>query len=159
MNRLYERTTRRCTPSLIDAALSAEIAAHAEAHQLGDVLGAGANCFETWNVRLRKPGPLFRLIGSSDPDTAHRTVVVVGSRYVVVAVEGRRRGFHVRSARLDGVSLSGSSELYADFGVSVAALWSGGQEAASFYIGVGDDPEGHAFLDELYSAVARAKSA
>ncbi|MFJ9968332.1 hypothetical protein [Streptomyces avermitilis] len=176
MNRLYEHTTKRCTSSQIDAPLWAEVAAHAEAHQLGDVLGAAVNCFETWSVRLRKPGLLSRLTGSGDHDTEHRTVVVVAPRYVVVAVEGKRRGVHVRSARLDGVSLSDPSELHRlvretaasagrfgrlppdDFGMSVTALWSGAREAASFYIGVSDDSEGRALLDEFHSAVTRAKS-
>jgi hypothetical protein len=45
-----------------------------------------------------------------------------------------------------------------DFGVSLTGLWSGTQEAASFYIGVSDDAEGRAFLDELNSAVSAAKS-
>ncbi|MET8028957.1 hypothetical protein [Streptomyces avermitilis] len=112
MNRLYERTTKRRTTSQLDAALRAEVAAHAEAHQLGDVLGAAVNCYATWSVRLRGPGLLSRLTGSGDPDTEHRTVVVVAPRYVVVAVEGKRRGVHVRAARLDGVSLSESSELH-----------------------------------------------
>ncbi|MFJ8504786.1 hypothetical protein [Streptomyces avermitilis] len=58
------------------------------------------------------PGLLSRLTGSGDPDTEHRTDVVVAPRYVVVAVEGKRRGVHVRAARLDGVSLSESSELH-----------------------------------------------
>jgi hypothetical protein len=42
--------------------------------------------------------------------------------------------------------------------VSVTALWSGAPEAASFYLGVGDDAEGNAFLDELHAAVLQAKS-
>lgn len=176
MDRLYERTTKRCTSSQLDAELRAEIAAHAAAHQLGDVLGAAVNCHETWSVRLRKPGLLSRLTGSGDPDTAHRTVVVVAPRYVVVAVEGKRRGVHVLSARLDSVSLSESSELRRlareaaasagrfgrlppdDFGMSVTALWSGAREVSSCYIGVSDDSEGRAFLDEFHSAVTRAKT-
>ncbi|MFH0176612.1 hypothetical protein ACIA6D_30505 [Streptomyces cacaoi] len=176
MNRLYERTTRRRTTSQLDAALRAEVTAHAEAHQLGDVLGTAVNCHETWSVRLRKPGLLSRLTGTADPDTAHRMVVVVAPRYLVVAVEGKRRGVHVLSARLDSASLSESSELRRlareaaasagrfgrlppdDFGTSVTALWSGAREASSFYIGVSDDAEGRALLDELHAAVTRAKS-
>ncbi|WP_328433071.1 hypothetical protein [Streptomyces sp. NBC_00425] len=124
------------------------------------------NCHETWRVRLRKPGLLSRLTGPPYPDTEHRTVVVATPRYVVVAVEGKRRGVPVRSARLGGVSLS-KSELHRmareaaasagrfgrlppdDFGMSVTA--------ASFYIGVSDDPDGRARLDELHAAVTRAK--
>ncbi|MGW6925881.1 hypothetical protein ACWGA9_32165 [Streptomyces sp. NPDC054950] len=176
MNRLYERTTKRRAASQLDAALRTEVTAHAEAHQLGDVLGAAVNLHETWSVRLRKPGLLSRLTGPADPDTEHRTVVVVTPRYVLVAVEGKKRGVHVHSARLDGISLSESSELQRlargnstsagrlsrllpdDFGMSVTALWSGAPEAASFYIGVSDDSAGHALLDELHAAVTRAKS-
>ncbi|MCX5183000.1 hypothetical protein [Streptomyces sp. NBC_00268] len=165
MNRLYERTTKRRTASQLDATLRTEVTAHAEAHQLGDVLGAAVNLHETWSVRLRKPGLLSRLTGPADPDTEHRTVG-----------EGKKRGVHVHSARLDGISLSESSELQRlargnstsagrlsrllpdDFGMSVTALWSGAPEAASFYIGVSDDSAGHALLDELHAAVTRAKS-
>lgn len=43
MNRLYERTTKRRTASQLDAALRTEVTAHAEAHQLGDVLDAAAS--------------------------------------------------------------------------------------------------------------------
>jgi hypothetical protein len=171
MNRLYARTSKRRPAAQIDAAVRAEVAAHAEAHQLGDVLGAGVSCWETRSVRLAKPGLFARLTGSGDPDTEHRTVVLVASRFLVVAVAGEKRGVQVRSARLDGVSLSRSSELFRavghpadgssqdpDFGVSITALWSGAPEAASFYLGVGDDSEGNAFLDELHAAVLQAKS-
>ncbi|MET7847487.1 hypothetical protein ABZT48_04450 [Streptomyces avermitilis] len=99
----HRSSTQRCGP---------RSPVHAEAQQLGDVLGAAVNCYATWSVRLRGPGLLSPLTGSGDPDTEHRTDVVVAPRYVVVAVEGKRRGVHVRAARLDGVSLSESSELH-----------------------------------------------
>jgi hypothetical protein len=173
--KLYDRATRRCTPDELDAALRAAIAAHAEQHQLGDVLGAAVRCCETRSVRLAKPGLLARLTGGGDKDPEHRTVALFTPRYLVVATIGEVRGTLVRSARLEDVSLGdvgavgaagGSSklaamaaELGADEGVSVTATWSGstGPEAASaFFVGL-DRAEGDAFRQALTEAVTAAK--
>ncbi|MFG2196021.1 hypothetical protein [Streptomyces sp. NPDC048639] len=159
MDPLYKRTSRACEVSAIDEPLRAGIAAHAEHHQLGDVLGRTGWCFETSSVRLRKPGLLARLMGSADPDTAHRTLTLVTPPVLLIVVEGEKRGVHVRSARLDAVSLA-ASRLSADidFGVGVTGQWSGSTEGASFYLGFGDDTEGHRLLDALRTAVTEAKS-
>jgi hypothetical protein len=159
MNRLYERSSNRCAADALDAGLRAEIAAHADAHQLGDVLGDARFCCETRSVRAKRPGLLSRITGSGDADTEHRTIAVVTSRYLIVAIVGEKRGTHVRSIRLDAVSV-GNSEVPAglDSGVSATGLWSGGHEAASFYLGLGDDAEGNAFLDALRVAIAETKS-
>jgi hypothetical protein len=160
MNRLYERSSSRCAADALDAGLRAEINAHAEAHQLGDVLGDARSCCDTRSVRLKRPGLLSKITGSGDNDTEHRTIAVITSRYLVVAITGEKRGTHVRSIRLDAVSV-GNSELSAglDSGVSATGLWTGEREASSFYIGLGDDTEGTAFLDTLRGAITEAKSA
>ena len=170
--KLYERATRRCAPGEIDGALQAAIAAHAEQHQLGDVLADAVRCCETRSVRVGKPGLLARLTGSGDKDAEHRTVALFTPRHLVIAVTGEVRGTHVRSARLDGVSLADmlsadaspklaaiAAKLGADDGVSVTATWSGstGPEAASaFFLGL-DAAEGEAFRQALTEAVAAAK--
>ena len=160
MKRLYERVSRRCAATSIDMALRAEIADHAEANQLGDVIGDALACCDTRSVRLQKPGLLLRLTGSGDPDPEHRTIVLVTRRYLVVLVTGEKRGTHVRSARLDGLSV-GTSPLAAelDSGVSATGLWSGDTTGpASFFIGLGDDEPGKSFLADLQAAIIDAKA-
>ncbi|MEU6084683.1 hypothetical protein [Streptomyces sp. NPDC047108] len=159
MGPFYKRAGRTYDVDRIDASLRAAIAAHAEGHQLGDVLGRTALCFETDSVRLRKPGLFARLMGTADPDTSHRTLTLVAPPFVVVVVTGERRGVHVRSARLDAVSLDESPFPGGiDKGVRIAGMWSGSSEGASFFLGVGDDAEGRRLLDTLRTAVTEAKS-
>ena len=164
MKRLYERTSRRIDAGQIEPALRAAIAAHAEANQLGDVAGDAVAGCETRSVRLSKPGLLARVTGSGDPDTEHRSVAFFTPRYLIIAITGANRGTHVRSARLDGVSAT-TSELAAQFGqaqdgVSITGVWSGETQdaATSFHLGLGDDPDGTAFLTALNTAIIAAKA-
>jgi hypothetical protein len=167
MKRQYERTSRRIDSGQIDPALRTAIATHAQANQLGDVLGDAIVGCETRSVRLSRPGLLARVTGSGDPDTEHRSVALYTPGYLIIAITGVNRGTHVRSARLDGVS-AGTSALAAQFGqvdggdsgVSVTGLWSGETRdaATSFYLGLGGDADGKAFLTDLRAAITTAKT-
>lgn len=164
MKRQYERASRRIDSGQIDPALQAAIAAHAEANQLGDVLGNAVAGCETRSVRLSKPGLLARMTGSGDPDTEHRSVALYTQGYLIIAITGVNRGTHVRSARLDGIS-AGTSALAAQFGqvddgVSITGLWSGETQdaATSFHLGLGGDADGKAFLTDLRAAITTAKT-
>ncbi|MFD9434213.1 hypothetical protein [Streptomyces sp. NPDC060002] len=145
--------------SEIDASLRAEMDAHAEENQLGVTTSAALHCCDTSSVRLKKPGLMSRLTGSADSDTEHRTVVLVTPRYLIVAVAGENRGVHVSSARLDAISIE-SYRLAAeiDSGVSATGVWSDGH-AGSRYVGLGENSDGRAFLDQLRTSIAEAKSA
>jgi hypothetical protein len=165
--KMYERSTRRCAASSLDQELRAAIAAHAEQHQLGDVVGDAVECCETRSVRLAKPGLLSRLTGSGDKDTEHRTVALYTPTYLVVATTGEVRGIHVRSARLEDVTLgqiggalaAKAAELGADEGVSVTALWSGAtgdQGPAAFFVAL-DHAQGDTFRSLLAEGVTSAK--
>jgi hypothetical protein len=134
MNRLYERSSKRCEAAALDPAVREAITAHAEAHQLGDALDAARWCCVTRSVRLKRPGLLARLTKTGDPDTEHTTTALVLPRYLVVAVTGEQRGVHVRSIRLEDVSIDSALPASLDTGVSAAGLWSGGSEP-----GVGGD--------------------
>ncbi|MBO2463492.1 hypothetical protein [Actinomadura violacea] len=158
MDRLYERSSRRCEAGTLDPVVRDAIAAHAEAHQLGDVLGAAWWCCETRSTRLKRPGLLARLTKSGDPDKEHTTVALILPRYLVVAVAGEQRGVHVRSIRLEDVSVGRGLASNIDTGVSATGLWTAATEPASFYIGLGDDADGKAFLDTLRGAIAEVKS-
>ncbi len=179
--KMYERSSRRITTSGLDQGLRAAIAAHAEAHQLGDVLGDAVEGCETRSVRLAKPGLLSRLTGGGDKDASHTTIAFYTPNYLVVATTGEERGVHVRSARLDQLSLSqlggalaqrlGQSadaaklaayakELGADEGVEVTALWSGTTShdgPAAFFVAL-DQAQGATFRQLLTDAVTAAKS-
>jgi hypothetical protein len=162
VQRLYERSSRTLAPASIEPDLRAAITAHAEEHLLGDVIADALACCETRSVRLYRVGLLARLTGSGDPDREHRTVVLLTSRYVVVAVSGVKRGTQVMSARLDGASIRGLPRIkaaVADNGISVSALWSGWSEAGSYHIGLGDDSAGLSFRQALREAAAAAKQA
>lgn len=165
--KMYQRSTRRCAATSLDHELRVAIAAHAEQHQLGDVVGAAVECCETRSVRLAKPGLFSRLTGSGDKDTEHRTVAFYTPTYLVVATTGEVRGIHVRSARLEDVTLgqiggalaAKAAELGADEGVSVTALWSGatGEHATSSFFVALDHAQGDTFSTLLTEAVTSAK--
>lgn len=173
MKAMYERTSVECAPGQLEEGLRHAISAHAEANQLGNLLDDVVAGCETRSVRLYKNGLLSRLTGSGDPDTEHRTIALITRRYLVVAVTGAKRGTHVRSARLELISLSQGpaaamsqgSAPGVDSGVSVTAQWSGetlGDMAAgtgaSFWVGLGSDSVGRSFLDRLRGAVTEAKT-
>lgn len=159
MDRLYERSSRRCEPGSLDPAVRDAITAHAEEHQLGNVLGAAVRCCATRSVRLKRPGLLARLTKSGDPDTEHTTIALLLPRYLVVAVAGEQRGVHVLSIRLEDVSIGSPLAGGLDTGVSATGRWSGSPEPSSFHIGLGDDADGKAFLAALREAVTEAKTA
>lgn len=161
MKQLYDRHSKATTTDRLDPALRAAIEAHAAENQLGDVLGATTAACETHSVRLYRNGLIATITGSGDPDREHRTVAALTPRYLVIAVTGEKRGIHVRSTRLETIALSPGIVLAADSGVSVVAQWSGAvanQAIAAFYLGLGDDQDGHAFADRLRDAIAEAKA-
>ncbi|GAA2120719.1 hypothetical protein [Actinomadura napierensis] len=157
MDRLYERSSRRRETGSLDARVRDAITAHAEAHQLGDVLSAARWCCETRSVRLKRPGPLARVTKSGDPDREHATVALILPRYLVVA--GEQRGVHVRSIRLEDLSVGRGLASNIDTGVSATGLRTGTTEPAWFYIGLGDNTDGKAFLDTLRGAITEVKPA
>ncbi|MFC4055003.1 hypothetical protein ACFOY4_35400 [Actinomadura syzygii] len=159
MDRLYERSSRRCEPDALDPAVRDALMEHGEAHQLGDVATAARMCCVTRSVRLKRPGLLARLTKSGDPDTEHTTITLLLPRYLVVAVTGAQRGIHVRSIRLEDVSLDSALPASLDTGISATGPWSGTPEHSSFHIALGDDPDGNAFLTELRTAITKAKTA
>ncbi|WP_420109319.1 hypothetical protein [Mycolicibacter arupensis] len=161
MKQLYERHTTATTPARIDPDLRAAIEDHAAGNQLGDVLTTATAVCETRNVRLYRNGLLATITGSGDPDREHRTVALLTPRYLVIGVAGDKRGVHVRSARLETVTLSPGIVSSADSGISVVAQWSGAtadQVTTAFYLGLGDDPSGHDFSSRLRTAITDAKS-
>ncbi|MFC0040997.1 hypothetical protein [Actinomadura rayongensis] len=161
MNRPYDRSSRAVEPAALDAALRDAIAAHAEAHQLGDVLAAARACCATRSVRRSRPGLLARLTGSGDPDREHTTVALLTPRALVIAVTGERRGLHVRSILLADASVDASPLTAAldPGGAGVHGLWSGATEASLFHLGLGEDDAGAAFRAALVAAVTEAKTA
>ncbi|BBY32199.1 hypothetical protein [Mycolicibacter minnesotensis] len=74
---------------------------------------------------------------------------------------GDKRGLHVRSARLETITVSPGIVATADSGISLVAQWSGetaNQATTAFYLGLGNDPSGHDFSDRLRNAITEAKA-
>lgn len=161
MKQLYQRSSTATTADRLDRTLRDAINAHAEANQLGNVLADVTTACETRSVRLYKNGLLATITGSGDPDREHRTLALLTPRYLVIAVTGEKRGIHVRSARLETITLNSSLGLVADSGITVAARWSGAvaeQATAAFHLGLGDDQAGRTFSSVLSDAVTNAKA-
>jgi hypothetical protein len=111
----------------------------------------------------------------------HTSIAFDTPNYLVVATTGEERGVHVRSARLDQLSLSDigggladrlgqpanaaklaayAKELGADEGVEGTALWSGSTShdgPAAFFVAL-DHAQGDTFHRLLTDAVTAAKS-
>ena len=161
MKRLYERVSATGSIDRLDPVVRSAIVEHAEANQLGDVLASATAVCETRSVRLQRNGVLARITRSPDPDREHRSVAVLTPGCILIAVAGDQRGLQVRSARLADISLGPDIALVADFGANVVGRWSGEtaeQAASAFYLGLGDDPAGRAFLACLRDAVTNAKA-
>lgn len=161
MKQLYQRTSTASTTERLDAAVRDAITAHAEENQLGNVLADATTVCETRSVRLQRNGFLARVTGSHDPDREHRTVALLTPHCVVIAVAGDQRGIHVRSARLETISLDLGVGRGVDSGVTVVAQWSGesaNQATSAFHLGLGDDQAGRAFSANFRDAVTSAKT-
>jgi hypothetical protein len=163
----YERSTTRTTYERLPEPVRAALVERAAAAQLS--VPADAPAFVTASRRLKRPGLFARMTGSSDPDTEHLTVMVLGRRDILVATMGEKRGTAVLTARLEDVEagalegrLRESGLAMPDDGVSVTgfpATGEGGVAArGSFYVGLGA-PDGDAARAALADAIARAKSA
>jgi hypothetical protein len=167
MERLYKRGSRSRGADEIEPDTRAAIAAHAEAHSLGEVLADTVACCVTVSTRLYKPGLRNRLKGKADPDPEHLTTMLLTPRHLVLAVTRASTGTTVLSAGLEGMTLpgrgamadrlSGGLRLPEDSGVSVSARWSGQPEHGSYHVALGDDADGRSFLDALRTAVTAAQ--
>ncbi|WP_433567481.1 hypothetical protein ACQP1O_21160 [Nocardia sp. CA-151230] len=161
MKPLYERSSTITDTGHLDVPIRTAIATHAENNQLGDVLANARAVCETRSVRLYRNGLLARLTGSGDPDREHRTIAILTPTYLVIVVAGDKRGIHVRSARLQAISFNPNRAAGIDSGISVVAHWSGeiaSQAVSAFYLGLGDDEAGQAFLIAFREAVVAAKT-
>lgn len=161
VKQLYERHSAAVPPDRLDTTLLAAIEAHAEQHQLGGVLAKVTAACETHSVRRHRNGLIATITGTGDPDREHRTLALLTPHHLVIAVTGERRGIHVRSARLETITVRTDVVGTIDSGISLAARWSGAtadQGNAEFYLGLGDDPIGHTFTTRLLAAVTSAKA-
>jgi hypothetical protein len=154
--RFWQRTSRTLHIDDLDAPTRAAVENHLAAELIGDLSTATA-CCHTSCVPAAKPGLLARVFNSAR-DEPHESVDILLPGYLVAVTSGPKRGTHVRSARLDTVSLSKiDPALVIDSGVSVLAAWSGNSQRSSFYLGLGDDAAGRAFEAALHDAVIAAK--
>lgn len=77
----------------------------------------------------------------------------------MIGVAGDKRGLHVRSARLETITVSPGIVATADSGISLVAQWSGETaNQATTAFGLGNDPSGHDFSDRLRNAITEAKA-
>ncbi|MEU1280056.1 hypothetical protein [Streptomyces sp. NPDC005805] len=158
MHRLYTRATAPCAPASLPPAMTEAIAGYAAEYGTGDLIAAAVHCFETVSVRLRGPGLMARLTGTGDPDTEHRTVVLITPTYVVVCVAGEKRGVHIRAARLTDVRIQGSHRKDApDRGLTLTGWWVGPYAMSSLYVAAGDDEGGRTLRAELDWALGAAR--
>ncbi|MEV6927772.1 hypothetical protein AB0M46_25175 [Dactylosporangium sp. NPDC051485] len=154
--RLYDRTSRSISYDDLDPALRAAIEQHADERLLGPVRPVAA--VDTHSVNLKRKGGLFgRLAGRSEKE--HRTVALLLPQALVVVTTGAERGVVVMSTRLADISRIGADDprLVVDSGMRVESRWNVGNDVASYYVGLGDDPAGHEFRERLRAAVVAAR--
>ena len=161
---MYERSTTATTLDALPEPLRGAARERIESALLD--VPAGAPAYLTRSVRTKRPGLLGRLTGSGDPDAEHHVALVLGSRDVVVAIHGDKRGSSVLSARLEDCAIEDLSRLQAAAGmdtgdgVSLNGFPSSGDAAgpASFWIGLGP-PDGAAARIALTDAIRAARAA
>ena len=111
----------------------------ADAQQL--TVADDAAAFLTDSRRLKKPGLLARMTKTGDPDTEHRTALVIGAKDVLVCTHGEQRGTAVLTARLEDVDTEDKlAAMRNDSGVSVNGFPVSGGEGTgrgSFFVGLG----------------------
>jgi hypothetical protein len=74
-------------------------------------LAEDAPAYLTCSLRLRKPEMFARLTGTADRDAEHLTALVLGTKDVLGATHGERRGTAVLAARLEDVEVGSVADL------------------------------------------------
>ncbi|MFG2441207.1 hypothetical protein [Streptomyces sp. NPDC048508] len=158
MKQLYERTSRTRTASEMDKFTRAAIGAHAEEYQLNNLIPSTLHYFEINSVRIHKPGLLARLTGLNDSDAIFRTLVIVGSNYLVIVISGHKKGINVLSAALDSIVIDApSSAASIENGFHIRGSWTNDEDFAPFYLGISNDPEGRLIFNTLCLAVRESR--
>jgi hypothetical protein len=159
----YDRSTTSTTLGSLPEPIRSAVHAKAESLQL--TVADDAPAFLTQSRKLKKSGMFSKLLGG-DPDKEHQTALVIGTRDVLVATHGDKRGTAVLHARLDDADVSTLSErlsvasgVPSDDGMSVNGFAASGADGGrgSVYVGLGP-PEGAAARSALIEAIRAAKA-
>lgn len=146
----YIRTTRECTLDSMRPDLSAELRAHVEKYNLGDILSKPVMCIETTSVKAKK--------GLFGKEETSFTGAVLTKGWLIWTTITPKGPAGVLSARLNQITVqdyaqSSFGKMVPDTGLNVNGLYTDTKEAGSAFIGLEDNLSGKAFKESVIKAV------
>ncbi len=161
---MYVRRTRSITLSEVHATLARSFREHAEKKQLRL---EPVRCWLTQRENPPARGIFGKLFGkranSADPDHRHATLLMLHSTHILVGTHGEKRGTAILSAPHQQLSLSeASGQLAAASGPGFTLTGFLGAvhgQPASYFVGLGPEPDARACLTAVKDALVKAKNA
>jgi hypothetical protein len=146
----YTRTTRECTLDSLRPDLSAEIRAHVEKYNLGDILSGAVMCIETTSVKAKK--------GLFGKEESSYTGAVLTKGWLLWTTITPKGPAGVLSARLNQITVqdyakSNFAKMIPDTGLNVNGLYTDTKEAGSAFIGLEENAAGRKFMEAVIAAV------
>lgn len=148
----YNRTTRECTFNSMRPDLSAEIRAHVEKHNLGDILSKSVTCIETTSVKVKK--------GLFGKEETSYTGAVLTQGWLIWTTITEKGPAGVLSARLNQITVqdytkSDFAKLVPDTGLNVNGLYTDMSDPGSAFIGLEENVAGKKFKEAVIATVQK----
>jgi hypothetical protein len=150
----YNRTTRECPVSQLDAEVHQAFRKYFQEHQLGNLEAETLRCCETIS-RRKNAGGLFSRLNASADTTIH-TGIILTSQWLIWARRGDKSGTRLTAANLNQISVQEHVSFFSDdHGLEVLGYIEDSNRAMRGYIGMGSELATQKFCDEVKQAIAR----
>lgn len=153
---LYVRHTRSARIVELPRPICGKLAEHAASHQVD------LNDVQVWLTHSENPpassafGKLLRRRANpADPDEEHWTAVVLHPTQLLVATDGAKRGTTVMSLPLARASMA--TEAVCDDAAGFTITGFGGEQAGSYYVGLGPEADALRCVSAVHEAISAAK--
>lgn len=149
----YHRSTRECEFKDFPPHLRKAILDYMRTLGVEDVTANLLFCGETISERKES----FLAAHNGDPDSAHRTAILLTPVWLVWARSGEKSGTHVHAARLAEIQVQDynsklAARLTGDAGVELSGTVQGENRLVKGMIGLGNDPAAEKFKTALMAA-------
>jgi hypothetical protein len=146
----YARATRECSFDHLRPDLAAELRAHVEKYNLGDILARPVMCVETTSVKAKK--------GLFGKEETSYTAAVLCTGWLLWTTITPKGPAGVLSARLNQITVqdyasSDFGKLVPDTGLNVNGLYTDASQPGSAFIGLEENAAGIKFKQAVIAAV------
>lgn len=153
---LYTRTTRICSVSQLDPALSQPIRDYFQSRQLGDVEAVTLACCQTVSEK-QASGKLGQLL-DGNPDANSRLAILLTPDWLVWARKGDTSGIVVNGARLAVIKVQAFTARRTNYmELQVSGFMNASKEFVRGNLELGPDLDARKFCEQVVQAVTKMK--